>query len=170
MPGQESGSRPWWTLTSGVLFCLPMQVPERNPLVTACITVGSPSPPGMGSTSCQRCSTSPHCPTFSLGCFFPTTAALTQCSNCPGLCVRAGQHGAGLVLSPVTQPRSAALSHHSSAWRKTQEARHRAAQGPLPSTGSEIQRLRRPHHYGSAALCPADVCVVRSLSTVQPRG
>lgn len=95
-------------------FCsaCPCKLPRRNPLVAVCVPVGSLSPLAMGSMSCQRCSTSPRRPTFSLGCFFPTTAALTQHSNCPGPCMRGGQHGAGLVLSPVTQPGSVELRHH----------------------------------------------------------
>lgn len=32
--------------------------------------------------SCQRCSASPHHPTFSFGCFFPTIAVLVQHGNC----------------------------------------------------------------------------------------
>lgn len=96
----------------GSCSACPCKCPSRNPLVPACVAVGSPSPLGTDSMSCQRCSTSPHRPTFSLGCFFPTTAALTQRSNCPGPCMRAGQHGAGLVLSPVTQASSVELCDH----------------------------------------------------------
>lgn len=73
MPGQESGPRPWWTPASGVLLW-PAHTSARGgiPWSLRAIAVGSQSPRGMASMSCQRCSTSPHRPTLFLGCFFPT--------------------------------------------------------------------------------------------------
>lgn len=80
-PGWKPGSRPLWTPTLGVPLCLSMQMHKEESPRPACVTVGSPSPPGMGSTSCQWWSTPPNHPT-SLGCFFSTADVLTHiCSS-----------------------------------------------------------------------------------------